>query len=61
MLKVAITNKELSVVNANKSIQFDCPECHFNLIELDIMTEDERFTHNYCPHCGAKITWKLSR
>jgi len=54
---VEITNKQLSVINANKSIQFDCPNCRYNLIEKDW---NERFTHNYCPHCGAKVIWNLS-
>lgn len=61
MLKIEITNKDLAVINANKSMQFVCPNCYFNLIELDISTKEEKFTHNYCPHCGAKINWNLSR
>jgi len=58
---VEITNKQLSVINANKSIQFDCPSCKYNLIELDISSRKPQFTHNYCAHCGARVIWNLSK
>lgn len=55
--EVKITNKNLSVINANKSMQFDCPNCRYNLIEKSLV--NDKFTHNYCPHCGVKLIWNL--
>lgn len=52
--KVEITNKQLSIINANTSMQFDCPHCRHNQI-----TKAWNYTHNYCPHCGAKIEWNI--
>lgn len=57
MLKyVVITNKNLSVINADKSIQFDCSNCQHNQIKTAW-----NYTHNYCPHCGVKLIWDLER
>ena len=51
-MEVEITNKNMSVVNAKKSMQFDCPNCKYNQIKVAW-----NYVHNYCPHCGAKIIW----
>jgi len=53
-MEVVITNKNMSVVNAKKSMQFDCPNCDHNQI-----TKAWNYTHNYCPHCGAKVIWNI--
>jgi len=58
-MEVIIENKDLSVINANKSMQFDCPICQYNQIEYDITSRSPQFTHNYCPHCGVKIIWNI--
>lgn len=54
MLEVEITNDNLSYITANKSMNFDCPNCKHNQIE-----KAWNYTHNYCPHCGVKIIWHL--
>lgn len=54
-MKVEITNKQLSSIEANKSMQFECPNCNRTLI-----TKAWNYVHKYCPHCGAEIIWNLS-
>jgi ribosomal protein L37AE/L43A len=53
--EVEITNRQLANIEANKAMQFVCPECKHNEI-----TKAWNYIHNYCPHCGAKVKWNLS-
>lgn len=52
---ITITNKCLSSIEANKLMQFECPNCKHTQI-----TKAWNYTHNFCPHCGAEIVWNLS-
>ena len=54
-MKVEITNEQLSSIEANKLMQFECPSCKYTQI-----TKAWNYTHNYCPHCGVEIEWNLS-
>ena len=42
-MEIVITNKNMSVVNAKKSMQFDCPNCKYNQIKAAW-----NYVHNYC-------------
>ena len=52
--EVEITNNMMSAVNAGKSMQFDCPNCKRNQIN-----HAWNYIHNYCPHCGVKLSWNV--
>lgn len=55
MTEIEITNTNLSSIHANTSFQFECPNCKHTQI-----TKAWNYTHNYCPHCGAKIIWNIN-
>lgn len=54
-MKIEITNKQLAWIEANKSMGFECPNCKHTQI-----TKAWNYTHKYCPHCGAEITWDIN-
>lgn len=50
--------KAVEIKLVEEQTYYRCPNCDIWLSNADGSDEEDDYTDNFCPNCGAKINWK---